>query len=72
MDLIEVLWKQDVDMGFSIEEWQDGASETPEETNSFIKDAEEEEEEGGGSIFDLKNKLKEVPIAEKIPPEKVS
>ncbi|KAK9508375.1 hypothetical protein O3M35_005955 [Rhynocoris fuscipes] len=35
MDLIEILWKQDVDMGFSVGEWSDSnnlSAEIDEET----------------------------------------
>nr|XP_014273259.1 segmentation protein cap'n'collar isoform X3 [Halyomorpha halys] len=39
MDLIEVLWKQDVDMGFSIQEWQESASAAEDDTNPLKDDS---------------------------------
>jgi hypothetical protein len=47
MDLIEVLWKQDVDMGFSLEQFQEEATvpevELPPEKNKPSKPGEEPE-----------------------------
>lgn len=39
MDLIEVLWKQDVDMGFSIQEWQESASAAEDDSNPLKDDS---------------------------------
>lgn len=37
MDLIEVLWKQDVDLGFSLEEAPDNAAKEPPEKEILIE-----------------------------------